>query len=75
MTTALRWAPWVLGALGLLPLFDAVIAIDDMVMFGSHRPKPDTRMLRWPLARLKLEERGLDELLDALGFAFMGACR
>jgi hypothetical protein len=25
--------------------------------------------------RCLLEERGLDELLDALGFAFMGACR
>jgi hypothetical protein len=25
--------------------------------------------------RCVLEERGLDELLDALGFAFMGACR
>ncbi len=25
--------------------------------------------------RCVLEERGLDEMLDALGFAFMGACR
>jgi len=25
--------------------------------------------------RCQLEERGFDELLDALGFAFMGACR
>jgi len=25
--------------------------------------------------RCVLEERGLDDLLDALGFAFMGACR
>ena len=25
--------------------------------------------------RCELEERGFDELLDALGFAFMGACR
>jgi hypothetical protein len=25
--------------------------------------------------RCALEERGLDEMLDALGFAFMGACR
>ena len=25
--------------------------------------------------RCLLEERGFDELLDALGFAFMGACR
>jgi hypothetical protein len=25
--------------------------------------------------RCVLEERGLDELLEALGFAFMGACR
>jgi hypothetical protein len=25
--------------------------------------------------RCLLEERGFDELLEALGFAFMGACR
>jgi hypothetical protein len=25
--------------------------------------------------RCVLEERGLEDLLDALGFAFMGACR
>jgi putative hydrolase of the HAD superfamily len=48
------YARRVLGALGLLSLFDTVIAIDDMVMFGKHRPKPDARMLRWLLAGLKL---------------------
>jgi putative hydrolase of the HAD superfamily len=44
----------VLGTLGLLPLVDAVLSIEDMMMFGEHRPKPDARMLRHLLARLKL---------------------
>ena len=34
--------------------FDGVIAIEDMVMFGDLRPKPDARMLRWIAARLKV---------------------
>ena len=36
----------VLGALGIAMLFDGVISIEDMVMFGHLRPKPDTRMLK-----------------------------
>jgi putative hydrolase of the HAD superfamily len=47
------YARRVLGALGLAGLFDAIVAIDDMVMFGQHRPKPDARMLRWICAKLK----------------------
>jgi putative hydrolase of the HAD superfamily len=31
-----------------------VISIEDMTMFGQHRPKPDARMFRHVLARLKL---------------------
>jgi len=55
LTNAPRaYALRVLGALGLAPLFDAVISIEDMRMFGQHRPKPDARMLRALLARLKL---------------------
>jgi putative hydrolase of the HAD superfamily len=42
----------VLRALGLLRLFDAVVAIEDMTQFGQLRPKPDARMLRGLAARL-----------------------
>ena len=42
----------VLGVLGIAPLFDAVIAIEQMRMFGQWRPKPDARMLRRMAARL-----------------------
>ncbi len=48
------YARRVLGALGLAKLVDGLVAIDDMVMFGQYRPKPDARMLRWLLAALKL---------------------
>lgn len=53
LTNAPRdYALRVLGALGIARLFDGVIAIDDMMMFGHLRPKPDSRMLRWVAARL-----------------------
>jgi putative hydrolase of the HAD superfamily len=42
----------VLGVLGIAHLFEDVIAIEDMRMFGQLRPKPDARMLRWVAARL-----------------------
>jgi putative hydrolase of the HAD superfamily len=55
LTNAPRaYALRVLGALGLTRLFDAVITIDDMTMFGELRPKPDARMLRWVAARLRV---------------------
>lgn len=44
----------VLGALRLSTLFDGVISIEDMAMFGHLRPKPDARMLRHVMARLKV---------------------
>lgn len=44
----------VLGVLGISHLFDDVIAIEDMHMFGHLRPKPDARMLRWVAARLRV---------------------
>jgi putative hydrolase of the HAD superfamily len=44
----------VLGALGIAHWFDAVVAIEDMAMFGELRPKPDARMLRRLAARLKV---------------------
>ena len=47
LTNAPRvYAERVLGALGIGMLFDGVLSIEDMVMFGHLRPKPDTRMLR-----------------------------
>ena len=36
----------VLGVLGIAGLFDGVLSIEDMAMFGQLRPKPDARMLR-----------------------------
>ncbi len=47
----------VLKALGMRDAFDGVIAIEDMQMFGEHRPKPDARMFRRLLARLQLPAR------------------
>ena len=47
LTNAPRaYALRVLAALGITRLFDGVIAIEDMAMFGQLRPKPDARMLR-----------------------------
>ncbi len=40
------YADRVLGALGIGRLFDGVLSIEDMTMFGQLRPKPDARMLR-----------------------------
>jgi putative hydrolase of the HAD superfamily len=55
LTNAPRaYALRVLRALDLLRCFDGVIAIEDMTMFGRLRPKPDARMFRHVLARLKL---------------------
>jgi putative hydrolase of the HAD superfamily len=48
------YARRVLDTLGLTGRFEAIVAIDDMVMFGQQRPKPDARMLRWICAKLKL---------------------
>jgi putative hydrolase of the HAD superfamily len=44
----------VLGALGIARWFDGVLTIEDMCMFGHWRPKPDTRMFRRVLARLRV---------------------
>ncbi len=44
----------VLNTLKLADLFDGVISIEDMVMFGDLRPKPDARMFRHIAARLKV---------------------
>lgn len=47
LTNAPRaYAERVVGALGIAPLFDGLLSIEDMHMFGQLRPKPDARMLR-----------------------------
>ncbi|GAP35286.1 pyridoxal-5'-phosphate phosphatase [Piscinibacter sakaiensis] len=48
------YAARVLRGLRLHGLFDGVLGVEDMRMFGEHRPKPDRRALRHLLARLKL---------------------
>ena len=55
LTNAPRdYALRVLGLLGIEHLFDAVLSIEDMAMFGQLRPKPDARMLRRVAVRLRV---------------------
>lgn len=48
------YAKRVLAAIGMSRSFEEVIAFEQMVMFGNLRPKPDARMFRHLIARLKL---------------------
>jgi putative hydrolase of the HAD superfamily len=48
------YAARVLKVLGVRAVFDAVLSIEDMHMFGQLRPKPDARMLRRLAARLRV---------------------
>lgn len=48
------YAARVLAVLGIGPLLDGVVAIEDMHVFGQLRPKPDARMLRCVAARLRV---------------------
>jgi putative hydrolase of the HAD superfamily len=58
LTNAPRaYALRVLRALGLLRLFDGVLTIEDMRVFGQWRPKPDARMLRRVCVRLGVPAR------------------
>jgi putative hydrolase of the HAD superfamily len=55
LTNAPRaYALRVLRALGIDKVFDAMLSIEDMEMFGHLRPKPDARMLRRVAARLRV---------------------
>jgi putative hydrolase of the HAD superfamily len=55
LTNAPRaYALRVLRALRIETLFDAVLSIEDMAMFGQLRPKPDARMLHALCARLRV---------------------
>lgn len=49
-----RYARRVLTALDLAGVFEGIVGIEDMRMFGRLRPKPDARMFRAVLARLRL---------------------
>ncbi|HEY9238477.1 MAG TPA: HAD-IA family hydrolase [Burkholderiaceae bacterium] len=49
----LAYTKRVLGTLRLTALFDGVISIEDMSMFGQLRPKPDARMFRHLAASLR----------------------
>ncbi len=54
LTNAPRaYAMRVLDTLDLTHCFDGIFTIEDMTMFGQHRPKPDARMFRRLCARLK----------------------
>jgi putative hydrolase of the HAD superfamily len=48
------YARRVLDGLGVSGLFDGLIAIEQMTMFGQLRPKPDARMLRALAVKLKV---------------------
>ena len=55
LTNAPRaYAQRVLDTLKLAHLFDGVISIEDMTMFGELRPKPDARMFRHIATRLRV---------------------
>jgi len=55
LTNAPRaYAERVIATLGFGRCFDGLICIEDMRMFGQLRPKPDARMLRRLLARLRV---------------------
>ncbi len=46
------YAARVLGVLGIARVFERILTIEDMRLFGDLRPKPDARMLRVVAARL-----------------------
>ncbi len=56
----------VLSALGLARFFDAIVAVEDMWMFGQLRPKPDARMFKRLAARLRVHPRRCVLVEDAL---------
>lgn len=61
------YAARVLGSLGIAHLFEAVIAIEKMWMFGELRPKPDARLFRALAARLRVHPAHCVLVEDSLG--------
>ena len=75
LTNAPRsYALRVLNTLRLADYFDGVISVEDMVMFGHHRPKPDARMFRALAARLKVPAHRCVLVEDTLAHQ-RSACR
>jgi len=67
LTNAPRdYALRVLRLLGIERLFDAVLSIEDMAMFGQWRPKPDARMLRRLAVQLRVHPRNCILVEDTL---------
>ena len=67
LTNAPRaYALRVLNTLRLASCFEGVISIEDMTMFGHHRPKPDARMFRAIAARLKVPPHRCTLIEDTL---------
>lgn len=60
------YAARVLGCLGIAHLFDGVIAIEQMQVFGHLRPKPDARLFRTLAARLRVSPSSCTLVEDAL---------
>jgi putative hydrolase of the HAD superfamily len=60
------YAARVLGSLGIAHLFDGVIAIEQMQLFGHLRPKPDARLFRTLAARLRVAPEHCTLVEDAL---------
>lgn len=61
------YAKRVLTTLGLSTCFESVVSIEGMRVFGQWRPKPDARMLRVVLARLKLQPARAVLVEDTVG--------
>jgi putative hydrolase of the HAD superfamily len=68
LTNAPRaYAERVIAALGIGTLFDGVLSIEDMRMFGQLRPKPDARMLKRIAVQLRVPPRRCVLVEDTLG--------
>jgi putative hydrolase of the HAD superfamily len=60
------YAERVLAAVGLAGAFERILSIEDMAFAGESRPKPDRRMFRTVLARLKLRAADCTLVEDTL---------
>ena len=67
LTNAPRdYAMRVMNTLRLTGCFDGIICVEDMTMFGHHRPKPDARMFKHLAARLKVPTQACVLVEDTL---------